>query len=391
MGNRKDKIETKYAEYKLKFAGKTDEEMQNSIKNLELQIEEKTANLKKEDKMEEKEKLEAIIAKMKQERDNMSGYNKNKDKIEKIRKYKGKLNEKLENLKEKQTEIVQELKANKEASEKRLEEINKVLGNSKETEKMDQNEYNDLLVEKEKIENETKEIKARLKEIKKKIEVLRSSVSKCDLAWRSLFNDKTWDEIQVRALNNKKYIKKEKNEISISKGKGRTKPIEIESTEQNPGKLIENDEFAKKHPILAKIRDLFRKAKEKIVNPYSDYKKYDKESKETKKAGEVEKTNETKERDAFIEELRRHVENDKADKEMAYIEKHKIKTENKKEEKEEAEVEKWRESEEERKNREQQEIDILNSSVNENIMREILVQGEKERERKIKEEDEYRN
>ena len=80
MGNRKDKIETKYAEYKLKFAGKTDEEMQNSIKNLELQIEEKTANLKKEDKMEEKEKLEAIIAKMKQERDNMSGYNKNKDK-----------------------------------------------------------------------------------------------------------------------------------------------------------------------------------------------------------------------------------------------------------------------------------------------------------------------
>ena len=47
MGNRKDKIETKYAEYKLKFAGKTDEEMQNSIKNLELQIEEKTAKWKK--------------------------------------------------------------------------------------------------------------------------------------------------------------------------------------------------------------------------------------------------------------------------------------------------------------------------------------------------------
>ena len=31
------------------------------------------------------------------------------------------------------------------------------------------------------------------------------------------------------------------------------------------------------------------------------------------------------ERDAFIEELRRHIENDKSDKELAYIEQHKAK------------------------------------------------------------------
>ena len=348
--------------------------------------------MKNEDKKEEKEKLEAIIAKMKQERDNMSGYNKNKDKIEKIRKYKSKLNEKIEPLKEKQSQIEQELKDNKEATEERLKEINTILGNSKETEKMDQNEYNDLLVEKEKIENDRKEIKARLDETKKKIEVLRSSVSKCDLAWRSLFNDKTWDEIQVRALNNKKYVKKEKQDKDKEKDKDKDKGKE-DPTKTKPGKLIESDEFAKKHPILAKIKDWFNSLKEKIDNhfSYADYKKYEKGPKETGKASDVEKPNEMKERDAFIEELRRHVENDKADKEKAYIEKHKVKTENKKEEKEEAEVEKWRESAEERKTREQQEVDILNSSVNENTMREILVQGENERKRKIREEDGYRN
>ena len=46
------------------------------------------------------------------------------------------------------------------------------------------------------------------------------------------------------------------------------------------------------------------------------------------------------ERDAFIEELRRHVENDKSDKEAAYIEKHKAKV--KTQEEAERDWRKWR-------------------------------------------------
>lgn len=350
MKKRKDKIEAKYAEYKVKFAGKSNEEMENSISHLESEIEDKTASLKKIKDKDEKAKLEAIISKMQQERDNMAGYNKNKDKIEKIRSYKDKLNEKIQPLKEKKAEIEKELEDNKKSTEERLQEINQTLKDPKKTENLDQNQYNDLLIEKEKIENEREAINKRIAEVQKRIEALETSVSKCNLAWRSLFNDKTWDEIQVRAMNNKKYTKKQSKENNKENKKtdkekaDKEESIDIdidigdEEVKNNKGKeetsLTQKDDFAERHPILAKIRDWFKGVKTSISRKlsYADYKKIGKDSEEVE-----ETTKESKGRDAFIEELRRHVENDKADKELAYIEKHKAKTKTKEESEEEIE------------------------------------------------------
>lgn len=353
MKKRKDKIEAKYAEYKLKFAGKSNEEMENSIENLENEIEDKTASLKKVKDKDEKEKLEAIISKMQQERDNMAGYNKNKDKIEKIRSYKNKLNEKIQPLKDKKAGIEKELEDNKKSTEERLQEINKTLEDPKKTQDLDQNEYNNLLIEKEKIEKEREEIQKRLDEVQKRVEALESSVSKCDLAWRSLFNDKSWDEIHVRAMNNKKYTKKQNKENSkenketkktdkekLDKEESIDTDIDIddEGLRNNKSKketsLTQKDDFAERHPILAKIRDWWRGAKTFVSRKlsYADYKKIGEDSEKTE-----ENTKDSNGRDAFIEELRRHVENDKADKELAYIEKHKAKTKAKEESEEEIE------------------------------------------------------
>lgn len=374
MKNRKDKILAKYEEYKVKFEGKSDEEIQKSISNLDEAIQEKTLEMKKTVNTEEKDKLESIISKMKQERDNIAGYNKNKSQIEKIRSYRNKLNEKIKPLEVEKQKAKIELQNNKNATEETLQRINKILQNPKETEKLDQNQYNNLLILKEEHEKKRAEIQNRINEIEGKIDTLKSSVSKCDLAWRSLFNDKSWDEIQVRALNNKKFVNKEKNKETNKEIN--TDAKEQESKTKQETSLTKQDDFAKRHPILAKIRNLLKKIVSRKNNRVSD-KELDEVAYYTDKtdtslikqesfaekhpilnkirdlASNVktfvtskfnktetsknidETTEKSNERDAFIEELRRHVNNDKSDKEKAYIEKHKAK--NKEENKQEIE------------------------------------------------------
>lgn len=204
-------------------------------------------------------------------------------------------------------------------------------------------------------------------------------------------------------MNNKKYTKKQSKENNKENKKtdkekaDKEESIDIdidtdidigdEEVKNNKGKeetsLTQKDDFAERHPILAKIRDWFKGVKTSISRKlsYADYKKIGKDSEEVE-----ETTKESKGRDAFIEELRRHVENDKADKELAYIEKHKAKTKTKEESEEE--IEKWRETEQEKKEREEKEIKMSSTCVNEATMREILIQGEKERRRKIREQEE---
>lgn len=346
MGKRKDKIEQKYGEYKMKFANKSKEEMEASIENLTKQIEEKNNVLKKTKDKEEREKLESIIKKMEQEKSNMSGYNNNKEKIEKIRKYKAQLNEKIQPLKEEKANLEEQLKIHTQANKDALEYINKTLKDTKTTEKMSNEAYNNLLVEKENIEKEREEIQKKIDKVQKKIDVLSRGVSKCDLAWRSLFNDKSWDEIQARAtkMNYTKKVNEVKNEIknevkNEEKSENKIKKMhrlednefeieEMEETEEidtskkevEEKAITKTSDFAKKHPILSKIFNLFKKGASKIGKVFERKDLDEEEIIEMK-----EKLENTTERDTFIEELRRHVENDKADKEAAYIEKHKPK------------------------------------------------------------------
>lgn len=342
MKKRNDKIEKKYAEYNMKFARKSKEEMEASIKNLENQIEEKNRLLKETKDEGEREKIESVIKKMEQEKNNMSGYNKNKEKIEKIREYKTKLNAKIERLKQENAGLEKELKEHTEKNKDVLEYINKTLKDAKITEKMTNEEYNNLLEEKENIEKEKQEIQKKIDNVEKKIEALSRGVSKCDLAWRSLFNDKSWDEIHVRAVN-ARYTRKVKEPIqtkgnSIEKNdKIKTEPMSKATTSRGESNEYNKEEskelttvskFAEKHPRLAKFFNSTRNIGRKILKFFRN-ESMGKNIKENVVKSEEEKQMqpEIKEgRDAFIEELRRHVENDKGDKEAAYIEIHKAKS-----------------------------------------------------------------
>lgn len=332
MKQRKDKIEEKYNEYKMKFAGRSEEEIAQGIANLEKQIEEKNNLLKDAENKEDKEKLESIIKKMKQEKDNMSGYNKNKDKIEKIRNYKARLNEKIEPLKEQKSVLEESLKEYQENNKETLENINKTLKDTKKTENMDNEQYNDLLEQKEKIEAGRQEIQKKIDDVQKRIDVLASSMSKCDLAWRSLFNDKSWDEIHARAVNTR-YTRKVKDINKEDKNQGdearesskNSQKVQTSKKENDSKDMVEVSEFAEKHPILAKFFNWCKRGLNKVGHIFYTREDPFYEGKSEPQDKQDEKQENTGARDAFIEELRRHVENDKADKEQAYIEKHKPK------------------------------------------------------------------
>lgn len=339
MGKRKDKIEQKYGEYTMKFAGKSKEEMEASIDNLTKQIEEKNNVLKKTKDKDEREKLESIIKKMEQEKNNMSGYSKNKEKIEKIRAYKAKLSEKIEPLKQEKSNLEKQLKIHTEANKDALDYINKTLKDTKTTENMSNEAYNNLLVEKENIEKEREEIQKKIDNVQKKIDALARGTSKCDLAWRSLFNDKSWDEIQVRAMNTKytrkvKETKQNESKNEESKTETKTTYTSKETRKQDNNDNVKNDEekgiikaskFAEKHPRLSKFFNWCKKGLNKVGEFFKD-ESFDSEEHNSNAQDNKEKKQENNgERDAFIEELRRHVENDKSDKEAAYIEKHKAK------------------------------------------------------------------
>lgn len=325
MKKRKDKIEQKYGAYKIKFAGKSKEEMEESIDNLTEQIEEKNNLLRKTRSKEERENLETIIKKMEQEKSNLEGYSKNKEKIEKIREYKAKLNERMEPLKQQKNVLKAQLEDHKKNNKERLENINKILKDPKVTEKMDNMQYNNLMLQKEKIEKERQEIENKIKDIQKRIDTLTRGTSKCDLAWRSLFNNKSWDEIHLRAMNDKRFTRKTADEKTVENKEENqnNKERENESEGQEMAKV---SEFETKHPRLAKLFN-------KVKNRFKKVSNLIKRNSPDDKVNEEETKNK---RDAFIEQLQGMVEKDgKVAKEKAYIEKHKPKVKVKNEEEQE--------------------------------------------------------
>lgn len=195
-----------------------------------------------------------------------------------------------------------------------LEYIDKNLNDTKATEKMTNEQYNNLLEEKEKISNERKDIQNKIDKVQKKIDALSRASSKCNLAWKSLFNDKSWDEIHVRAMNGR-YTKKEM-ETTKQKEEANQEKENIQAT-TGETRIAKTSKFRNRFPRISKMFD-FAKTGVKKVSELFKSKQIEENQNDTKQ--EAEKNHQ---RDAFIEELRRHVENDKSDKELEYIEKHK--------------------------------------------------------------------
>lgn len=366
---RKDILEEKYNEYNSKYGNASKEEMQEKLDNLEKELEGKKAALENCDNEEKREKIQASIAKAEQEKNNVSGYIKNRQKIDKIRNYKQQLNGKLEVFKSRKQELEDTI-SNKQkdikvyhthlkTKDEEYKEVVKNLNDPKYTENLDQNQYNELCLKKEKLEKDKQDMlkglakveeeirnsKAELKEAEHKIETLLRGISKCNLAWKSLFTDKTWDEIHARALDGR-YIRVTTNGKKQEKDKDKDQDKDQDNGEDNS--LAEYKlSFMQK---LRKIKNTFIKIGHKIVNFIWQDEEYDenfgewldedlkgptkpvkkeKQEKTAKKEEKVEKVEEEKStdmsRDAFIEALREIVENDKSVKEQAYIEKHKAK------------------------------------------------------------------
>ena len=198
----------------------------------------------------------------------------------------------------------------------RKKEVNEKL---KKPEELDNFEYNDLLIEKETIDTNIKNKEKQLKEIQKSLVGTDQALSKCDLAWENLFMGNSWDDINIKAVKMKytgKKLSERKEEKNSEEKELRETTKPIETTE-----IVEVSKFAQKYPRLSKFFNWCKKG----LNKVGEFLKNEPLDSGENNSNTQEKKEEKVERDAFIEELRRHVENDKADKEAAYIEKHKAK------------------------------------------------------------------
>lgn len=206
------KLDRIYEDIEKTYGQASEEEMKKAIENLQKEIDGKKSALGnlKEDEAEKKEQLEKNVETLEKRLENMKGYSKNRTQIAKIKEYKASLENKLsEQLKSKE-------KSDKDlkSSNAKLTDILKRLKDEKYTMSLDQHAYNDLQVEKERLEKEIKDLKDNKIAIDKRITDLRAKIGKCDLAWKTLFVNKDWDEIQRRAESDKvKYTRKvdEKN------------------------------------------------------------------------------------------------------------------------------------------------------------------------------------
>lgn len=373
MGKRKsDKLETMYQNIDLKFKDAS-EEIREEIARGNLQIEENNNEIEKlketiktkqqliealegkdesetspriqkaiEDASRELEEAqnklkdyELKISEIKNGETNLIAYSKNKNQIKQIRTFKESIAKKLP------VEIAKrdDSKAKMEAAEESLRDANTKLANEKLTMEMDQYEYNALLEQKAQAEKDVKEQTEIYKKAKDRILELQTKIGKCDLAWKTLFTGKSWDEIQRRALDpNTKFTRHIDEDTKLNRKSGIKEDKLINNIAKTVDEVrneqedqITNDENAdlpvptSKHPRWEKFKNFFknagRKLKELFVGEEPEQGKVD--------VSEMKNIPQEK-RDQFLEELRRHVDKEygkeiRDQKEAMYAEQHKAK------------------------------------------------------------------
>ena len=155
--------------------------------------------------------------------------------------------------------------------------------------------------------------KPNVEKIEKQIASKRMMVTKCNLAWKCLFRNETWNDIHIKAVrinsqkkekqaeiksegNNKepkKSIAKEMEEWFFKEEDSEKNQEDRETIQKNGSSMVVYDEFAKKHPLLAKIRDAFKN-------------RFGKKKENNTQNHEIEQ--QEKKRDSFIEELKSYAE-----------------------------------------------------------------------------------
>ena len=157
--------------------------IQNVIKTAEEELKEAQEQLKAQ---------KTCVSRMEKEKTYIQGYARNSSQIKQIRAFKESIAKKIPAEIKKRDES----KAKMEVAEELLKDANKKLADEKLTMEMDQYEYNALLEQKAKAEKDVKEQTEIYKKAKDRILELQTKMGKCDLAWKTLFTGKSWDDIR---------------------------------------------------------------------------------------------------------------------------------------------------------------------------------------------------
>lgn len=181
------------------------------------------------------DKKQSEIDKAEKRKMNLQGYKNHKQEITRILKAKEQLKVSLK------TQIGKrdEAKAQLANARKMLEEVNKKLINEKVTMEMTNAEYNDLLRKRDELPKQIQKLGEAQRHAEQRIRNLQAKIGKCDLAWRTLFVDKDWDEIKRRSTEpNKKFTKQkveqEKQKESTQNGKQEVQKSTSVPVEGNP-------------------------------------------------------------------------------------------------------------------------------------------------------------
>ena len=382
MAKRSNKIENEYQQYlkmSPEFVHLTGESLKEQISGLGNAVEQITAQminlsteieaLGKSEKEEDKKALEAKKArkeslnkalenakkereeqkpKLEKQLNRVQGFEKNRAQIERVRQIKNDLGnkkmhleyevsyneKKISELEEQVTEIDKDENTKSVIAE--LEKMQK--SDVKNFDVDDIEKLDELEAKKADIDAKKKEIAVKIsalnernKELERRIEQMKSEMAKCDFAWKNLFANKTWDEIEAKSMDGRFTKKEEKakqeepaKEEKASAAEKPTvedvdKPVEpmwtdLQSEEEakkeeaeqaakenNEKALVKTSRWSKlwnaiKHPIQT-----IKAAREKAKS--GEGKRIIKNGDAIKKDGEPEKT-EAQSVDAFIAKLR---------------------------------------------------------------------------------------
>lgn len=310
MAKRSIEIEREYRQYTKmspEFVHLTGESLKQQIGGLENKVEKVSAKienlsaeieeLKKSDKEEDKKALEAksaqkeslskVLEAAKKERDEqkpklekqlnrVQGFEKNKEQIARIKQIKSDLRSKKLHL---EWEIRHNEKLISELEDK-LNEIDAdvntklVISELEKMEKTDVKEFyaedftrlDELRDEKAKIDKEKAGINSQITSLKNtnkdlghRIDTLNTEIAKCDFAWKNLFANKTWDEIEAKSMDGRFTKKEEKAKqeepAKEEKAPAPAEPVKEEAKQEEPNlkemPRLEKLSFAKK-PVVEK-------------------------------------------------------------------------------------------------------------------------------------------
>lgn len=385
------KVETELANINTKISSLTEK-----VTMLAVEIESIKDSDKEEDKAtvadktEKREKLNAALEEAKAEKEKvvkkserLQGFSKNKVAIQRIIAYRDKFIAQETALKEQKAkneqeiaskdEEIENIEANKNNTKQEisyidieLQKIDLELGHIGEINREEDatreielsQRRNDLEAEKAKkikeIETYEKQqgtlrqqksmLEKKNEDIDKKLEKIAVAISKCNLAWKSLFNNKTWEQIQAKSLDGRFTRDKAKeaelkqgakNPVEETKGKEAVEQAvdpkeKEESSEVNPAEIkqeeikeeseVEEPELPAKKSRFQTILSALRHPVQSVKN-WMQNRKAEKSEKESKDKDPEEKKTEKKpvhstetQRDAFLAQLQKMAEgHEKAD------------------------------------------------------------------------------